>query len=217
MNISGDSSVVELPRPGDDGGSIPTSPLQRLRKSDWVVAGCDMDTARRFVRAEHYARGASNTATYLHGLYPAAWHWFSECVGVAWWIPPTRSAAEATYPPNWQGVLSLSRLAIAAHVPKNAASFLLAHSMRMIDRTRWTCLVTYADEWQGHVGTIYRATGWEYCGLTKPERVYIKNGAMIARKAGPRTRTHAEMSALGAECLGAFAKHKFRHISRVEG
>lgn len=49
-------------------------------------------------------------------------------------------------------------------------------------------------------------------GPTKPERVYTKNGRMLARKAGGRTRTHAEMLALGAVCLGAFAKHKFRRM-----
>ena len=42
--------------------------------------------------------------------------------------------------------------------------------------------------------------------------VYTLNGRMIARKAGPKTRTHAEMLALGAVCEGAFPKHKFRHV-----
>jgi len=84
--------------------------------------------------------------------------------------------------------------------------------MRMIDRKRWQCLVTYADEWQGHTGGIYRATNWRYSGLTKPEAVYVLNGVMIARKAGPKTRTHSQMLELGAEMRGKFAKHKFVHL-----
>jgi hypothetical protein len=40
------------------------------------------------------------------------------------------------------------------------------------------------------------------------------DGVMTARKAGPTTRTHAEMVALGAECIGSFAKHKFVKVLR---
>jgi hypothetical protein len=188
----------------------------RLRKADWTVRPVSIEAARPFIEAEHYAKGASNTATYLHGLFRAEDTLFdNQCRGIAWWIPPTKGAAKATFPERWQGVLALSRLAIEPGVPKNACSFLLARSMRLIDRELWPCLVTYADEWRGHVGTIYMASGWEPMGRTNPERVYVLNGRMIARKAGPRTRTHAEMLAMGAECPGAFAKRKFRHIKKA--
>jgi hypothetical protein len=83
---------------------------------------------------------------------------------------------------------------------------------RRADRRVWPCLVTYADEWRGHTGAIYKATNWEYVGLTKPERVYTIGGRMVARKAGPKTRTHADMIALGAVCQGSHRKHKFRHV-----
>lgn len=181
----------------------------RLRKSEYEVRAIDIDIARRMVRRHHYAGGASNTATYLHGLYRVGDSFDEQCVGVAWWIPPTRSAAEATFPERWQGVLALSRLVILPGTPKNACTFLLARSRRLIDRALWPCLVTYADEWQGHTGAIYRADNWCYVGRTKPERTYRINGRMTARKAGGKTRTHAEMLALGAELVGSFAKHKF--------
>ena len=75
-------------------------------------------------------------------------------------------------------------------------------------------MVTYADEWRGHTGAIYRADNWSYAGRTKPERTYVLDGRMIARKAGPKTRTHAEMLALGAKLVGSFAKHKYVMIRR---
>ena len=184
----------------------------RLKAREWEVRDCPMETGVELVSRYHYAKGAANTRTYLHGLYPTGSWLESDCVGVAWWIPPTKSAAEATFPENWQGVLALSRLVIAPGVPKNACSFLLSRSMKLIDRKLWPCLVTYADEWRGHVGTIYRATNWQYVGLTKPEAVYTRNGRMVARKAGPSTRTHSDMLALGAEQQGKFAKHKFIHL-----
>lgn len=208
MAPCGDSSLVERPVLPGGGGSIPTSPLQ-LRKSDWTVAGVDQDVAYRLVETEHYSKGASNTATYLHGLYPADWHWYSQCVGVAWWIPPTRSAAEAWAGEAWQGVLALSRLAIEPDVPRNACSYLLSKSARLIDRQRWHTLVTYADSWRGHTGAIYRACGWEYAGETAPEAVYTLNGRMLARKAGGTTRTHRQMLSLGCVFEGRHAKSRF--------
>jgi len=173
----------------------------------------NLSVAAELVRQYHYAAGAANTATYLHGLFRIGAFWETECMGVAWWIPPTKSAALATYPANWQSVLCLSRLVIAPGVPKNACTFLLARSRKLIDRSAWPCLVTYADDWQGHSGAIYRADNWHYVGKTKPERLYTLGGRMIARKAGPTTRRHDEMIALGAECLGSFAKHKYMRLT----
>lgn len=184
----------------------------RLRKSEWVVRDINIDFARRLVEREHYAAGASNTATYLHGLFRAGDIFEEQCVGVAWWIPPTRTAAEATYPANWKGVLALSRMAILPDVPANACTFLLSRSRKLIPPDVWPCLVTYADEWRGHTGAIYRADNWQYAGKTKPERVYTISGRMTSRKAGGHTRTHAEMLALGAVMVGSFPKHKYVKI-----
>lgn len=182
---------------------------ESLSRRDFECRPLDIAVARRMVEAHHYAAGASNTATYLHGLFRVGDIFDEQAVGLAWWIPPTRTAAEATFPKRWQGVLCLSRLVVLPGVPANACSFLLARSRRAIDRVVWPCLVTYADEWRGHTGAIYRADNWYYQGRTKPERTYQINGRMIARKAGGHTRTHAEMLALGAEMVGSFAKHKF--------
>ena len=180
-----------------------------LSRGEWEVRTVDLSVAQELVRRYHYSGGGSNTATYRHGLFKKG---ESECLGVAWWIPPTKTAAQATFSENWQGVLALTRLAISPEVPKNGASFLLGKSMRLIDRQRWPALVTYADEMMGHTGSIYRATNWEYCGLTTKESTWFKDGRMVARKAGPKTRTRDEMLELGCEMVGRFAKHKFRHI-----
>jgi hypothetical protein len=104
-------------------------------------------------------------------------------------------------------------LVLLPESPTNAASFLIGKSIRLIRQDgRWRCLITYADEWQGHDGAIYRATNWEYVGKTTSEATFVRNGRMGARKAGPKTRTRAEMEAEGFEMVGRFAKHKFRRL-----
>ena len=184
-----------------------------LKASDYFVDTIPMADARRLVEKFHYSKGGSNTATFRHGLFHVDDP--ENPLGVAWWIPPTKSAALATYPEDWKAVLALSRLAIDPRVPTNGASFLLGRSEKLIRKDpRWKCLVTYADTWQGHTGAIYKATNWTYIGNTHPESVWVdpKSGRMVARKAGPKTRTQEQMLELGYEKLGRFSKHKFVKI-----
>lgn len=182
-----------------------------LRASEHCIRTVPLALCRSMVIRYHYAAEGSKTATFRHGLYRQDDQ--EQCLGVAWWIPPTKGAAKATWP-VWEKVLSLSRLVIRPEAPKNAATYLLMQSVRTIRRDpRWECLVTYADTWQGHTGGIYRAAGWEYCGLTGPEAVFVDGaGRMISRKAGDHTRTLAEMEHKGFRCVGRFPKHKYRLV-----
>jgi hypothetical protein len=187
-------------------------PLQFL-KEEWLVKDVNLSTAQELVKKYHYSQGGSNTRTYSHGLFLVGHEGEDCCLGVCWWIPPTKSSAQKTFPQNWKGVLSLSRMVVVPGVPKNACSFLLSKSVKMIDREKYPALVTYADDWQGHKGTIYKASNWTFLGKTRPERCYTINGRMISRKCGPKTRTHKEMIDIGCELVGSFSKSKFVNIS----
>jgi hypothetical protein len=185
----------------------PTGPI--LRKTDYEVKTVPLAVCQEKVAKYHYARTGSNTATFRHGLFLKSAP--ETCIGIAWWIPPTKSAALANYPKNWKAVLVLSRLVVDPGVPKNAASFLIMQSVKLIrNDKRWEYLLTYADEWQKHSGAIYKATNWEARGKTTPEATWVDvDGRMVARKAGPHTRTKAEMLALGHKMIGRFSRHRF--------
>lgn len=188
--------------------------MTHLLKSDFAVRDVPLAVVQDCIAKWHYTKGGANTATFRHGLFHRLG---GECLGVAWWIPPTKHAAIANFPEGlWTRVLSLSRLAVHPELPTNAASFLIGASIRMIRKEgRWDCLLTYADEWQGHEGTIYKATNWEYRGRTSPEAQWVDEaGRAVARKAGPKTRTKAEMEALGFRMIGRFAKKRFRLVLR---
>jgi hypothetical protein len=161
---------------------------------------------QRMVREHHYARGGSNTATFRHGLF-----YDGRLVGCAWWIPPTKTAAQANWHGDWREVLTLSRLVCTPDAPRNSASFLLSRSVKLIQKDgRFRRLLTYADEWQGHSGQIYRAANWQYLGKTNPEATFVSaEGVMMGRKRGPRTLTRAEMEAAGFRMIGRFSRHRF--------
>lgn len=183
----------------------------RLCAQDYDVRPVPLREARAFIVQHHYSKGCSHTAVYVHGLFRKA---DNALVGVAQWLPPTRVAAESVNRENWTRVLALSRLAVHPDVPQNGASYLMSRSIRLIQLDqKWVSLVTYADDFMGHTGQIYRATNWEYVGHMKGSpRWEDANGRQVAKKATV-TRTNAEMQALGYKMVGNFGKHKFvKHL-----
>lgn len=186
--------------------------MNQIRVTDYEVRpiarqGEPWQAARGFIREHHYSRGCSNTAVYVHGLYARG---NSTLLGVALWLPPTKVAAQSVNPENWTRVLALSRLVVHPDVPTNGASFLMARSIRLVNQDqRFVSLVTYADSFMGHKGSIYRATNWTYVGeMSAQPRWEDTEGRQVAKKA-TKTRTTAQMLALGYRMVGSYTKHKF--------
>jgi hypothetical protein len=179
----------------------------KLRAKDYVVRDVPAREAREFVVEHHYSKGCSNTRVYSHGLYRAG---ETDLLGVALWLPPTKVAAQSVNREAWQKVLSLTRLAVKPDVPSNAASFLMARSIKLIRQDgRFVSLVTYADDFMGHTGAIYRATNWTYVGQMKGSpRWEDADGRQVARKSTV-SRNDAQMRELGYRNVGTFGKRKF--------
>ncbi len=181
-------------------------PGDNLKKHRARVETIPLGSLRGLVAANHYAKGGANTATFRHGLF-----YDDALIGGAWWIPPTKTAAVANWDGDWREVLALSRLVCVPAAPRNSASFLLARSIDAISADgRFKRLLTYADEWQGHTGAIYRAAGWEFLGYTAAEATFVSaDGVMMGRKRGPRTLTRKQMEDAGFAMVGKYRRLRF--------
>ena len=60
-------------------------------------------------------------------------------------------------------VYELNRLWIHPDVPKNAASYFVSRTLRQLDKE---IVVSFADTSVGHVGYVYQASNFLYCGLS---------------------------------------------------
>jgi len=60
-------------------------------------------------------------------------------------------------------VKELTRLWVRDNTPKNAESFLIGNTIKLINAE---ILVSYAEVSQGHLGVIYQASNWLYTGLS---------------------------------------------------
>lgn len=62
-----------------------------------------------------------------------------------------------------KSVIELNRLCLLGNT-KNHASYLVSRSMRMLQGNK--IIVSFADKAQGHVGYVYQACNFLYCGLS---------------------------------------------------
>jgi hypothetical protein len=181
----------------------------RLIADQWDVQSIQLSVAQELVRSHHYAKGGSNTGVFVHGLICKA---TGDVHGVAWWLPPTRVAAESVNKDQWRRVLALTRMVVTPGTPKNACSFLLSRSVKMIRKDgRFLSLVTWADEGEGHTGHVYRAANWRYLGSNTGDERWIdpRTGRHVAKKSAGKSRTAQEMIDLGYARAGKTRKHKF--------
>lgn len=183
------------------------------RRSDYTFRQVDHAIGAALIREHHYARGCSKTGT-MYGMFRG-----DALVGVAQWLPPTKVCAQSVLPEHdlWKYVVSLTRLVVLPSEPQNAASMLIGASLRWLPTLRtpwsqrkWLAAVTFADDSEGHTGAIYKATNWIEKGKTKPYPRWVSTDEVqVSTKCGPKTRTKAEMEALGHRIVGYFKKSKF--------
>jgi hypothetical protein len=110
----------------------------------------------------HYARRVPSIS-FAFGLWMDG-----EMVGVVTFgAPASRHLQVGACPANPGAVIELNRLCVLDHVPRNAASWLIARALKMLPPY---IVVSYADTVQGHMGFVYRAANFYYAGWTDMER-----------------------------------------------
>lgn len=189
-----------------------------LLKENWNVRPIEHSQVVDFVQEHHYAKGCANTSVARFGLFYKGDN--QTLHGISMWMPPIVGASKKICEDH-RAVLGLSRFCLRDDRPDNSGSFLLSHSVSMLDKLRWKVMLTYADTAQGHTGALYRASNWFFHGKTEPSRIYTdpQTGQMVSKKAGPTNRSHQEMLDLGYEASWSDGKYRFimPALSRVRG
>lgn len=179
---------------------------------EWYVVPTNRDVAKALIEKHHYSKSVSFLGVYIFGLFKRG---DTDIKGVSWWIPPAKGSVDKYNPGKHKSTLSLHRLVIVPGVPTNGASFLIGRSIRLIKQAGlYNYLITYADTWQGHTGAIYKATNWEYRGMSSKTPVWVnsdgKQVSNLNRHMGRRASyTNKELQDSDCKMLGRFAKHVY--------
>lgn len=115
--------------------------------------------------------------------------------------------------------LTLTRLWLADGLPKNSASRTLAVVLRGLRRhTSVRFVVTFADPAVGHRGTVYRASGFLYLGLSQATPVYdLGNGHLhhsrtLSHALGTRSKRYLEGKGIKVRLVEQAPKHRFIYL-----
>lgn len=158
--------------------------------SDLVVANIDPARLRDLIARNHYSRTCT-AITVGYGI----WYRGVLVGGIVFSAGVGRYANAYCPILRPQEIIELTRLWLADHVPRNSESRVIAIALRALrkGRGRFRAVISYADEYAGHVGTIYQATNWRYMGATGGSATKIRIGDLVVnpRSLNSRYGTHS--------------------------
>lgn len=128
-------------------------------KSDYTVQQIKAKDTYPFLLEIHYAKRIPSIS-FAFGLFK-----LNALVGVITYGTPPSSPLRKTLKLKYKTthILELNRLCLKYNL-KNEASFLISKSLKLLPKD--TCIVSFADISQGHLGTVYKASNFKYEGLS---------------------------------------------------
>lgn len=128
--------------------------------------------ADEFVTVKHYSRRSSIFWT-AFGLVENGL-----ITGVAVYGQPSPPIQKHAFHDRDFRLFELSRVVVQSKT-KNAASYLVGNSLKMIE-PKPCAVISYSDMEQNHCGIIYQATNWIYTGSTRShDKSYIVDGKRV--------------------------------------
>lgn len=188
------------------GGATPTPALQ-----SFMVQPVPFSVARRLLEREHYLHSFPGGTKLAFGAFLGTRLLGALTLGAG----PAQAYAlvEGATPDD---CLTLSRLWLSDELPRNSESRFIGVVLRCLRKhTNLKFLVSYADPAQGHMGTIYQATGWVYTGLSQATPLYdIGDGKQyhsrsLSHAFGSHGIAHFQKHGVQVKLLPQQAKHRY--------
>ena len=120
---------------------------------------------------------------------------------------------------NPDDCLTLTRFWLSDELPRNGESKVLGIVLKALKRhSVIKFLITYADPAQGHVGTIYQATGWLYTGFSEATPKYdvgdgqVHHSRSLSHSYGTHSVRHFAAHDVPVRLVAQVAKHRYLYI-----
>jgi hypothetical protein len=122
-------------------------------------------------------------------------------------------------PTNEHDLIELRRLCCIDNTPKNTESYFIGFTLRWLKKnTDIKKVISYADSNYNHSGVIYRASNFNYLGMTLGGRVIVYNNKQYHDKT-IRTKYNGKLKPFAAKIksalennLAQYIKTKGKHI-----
>ena len=146
-----------------------------MKVKDMIVKPLQVKDVRPYISTFHYSQSTPDSTRFTFGGY-----FGDKLAGVITYGMGANHSQYKYLIPNIENgeYLELTRLWSPDSMPKNTESKLIAESLKMLPR-EIKLVVSYSDTQQNHVGTIYQATNWLYCGTTTGGKMLIDENGTI--------------------------------------
>lgn len=138
---------------------------------DWTVKRVERAEVRDFIEEWHYSASINGCiADYCYVLLKPC----GEIAGAMFFGRMAMANQWKRFSENESEVIELRRLCCIDDTPKNAESFFIGRSLKLLKQD-WGkgVVVSYADKEYGHTGVIYKASNFKMIGEIKGARVII--------------------------------------------
>ena len=191
------------------GGASPTPALQSLQ-----VRPVPVSVAKGLLVREHYLHSMPGGTQMAFGVFLKHRLLGALALGVG---PFNSYRLVAGASPA--DCLTLSRLWLSEELPKNSESRVLGVVVRSLRKhTNLKFLISYADPAQGHLGTIYQATGWLYTGLSQAMPLYdlgdgqVRHSRSLAHGFGTHSVRHFKAKGISIKAIPQSPKHRYIYL-----
>lgn len=182
---------------------------------DYDVFECDFEHINFIFKKNHYkSNHMGGDITNCFALHEKSL--FGSIVGGAVYGPPRHDVYGVS-------VLDLRRFALEEYCPKNSESYFLSRTIKILYKKYGHLrILTFADETQGHLGTIYKACNFKKIGETQPSKHIVWNGQQYHMRSLTIDRPYSlrlrEAIKNGeAEIVRGLKKHKFMYDTKDFG
>ncbi|MGI9448305.1 MAG: hypothetical protein ACR2NI_11690 [Pirellulales bacterium] len=156
--------------------------------------------ARPMIEDWHYSNSVNGIKTsFCFGLYCQ-----DHFIGAMIYGALAMGNAWRPYASKESEIIELRRLACIDRTPKNTESFFIGRTLRWLKlNTDLMKVVSYADAFHGHSGTIYKAANFEYLGKTSKSKIILDEDGRTFHDKAIRT---TYINQFGQKALKPFAK-----------
>lgn len=143
-------------------------------KDIYSVEITDRKIVKDFIETHHYSGSINGVkSTYCFRMIDLE----GDTVGAALFGAMAMSGQYKRFVNHESEVVELRRLCCTDEAVRNCESFMIGKMLKWLrDNTEIKVVVSYADQEYDHVGTIYKASNFNYDGFRKGARVIVWNG-----------------------------------------
>lgn len=152
---------------------------RNAKVKDFIVKPTTIQYVRDFVETWHYSNNVNGLRiSHVFGLF-----YQDQLIGAMIYGPLGMANTWKKYVNAENEIVELRRLCCIDDTPKNTESYFIGKTLRWLKKnTDYKMVISYADTFHNHAGIIYRASNFEYHGLTAKGRVIDHQGKIYHDK-----------------------------------